>query len=71
MDKAELAARIKAASYLTGEFRLRSGKTSPFFWDKYRFESDPVLLSAVVEELEKLFSMVYYKLADLKLGTIQ
>ncbi len=70
MDKAELATRIKAASYLTGEFRLRSGKISPFFWDKYRFESDPVLLRAVVNELEKLLPPAFDKLAGLELGGI-
>lgn len=70
MNKAELARRIKAASYLTGEFRLRSGKISPFFWDKYRFESDPVLLRAVVDELEKLLPPAFDKLAGLELGGI-
>lgn len=70
MDKAELARRIKKVSYLTGEFRLRSGKISPFFWDKYRFESDPVLLSAVVDELEKLLPPAFDKLAGLELGGI-
>lgn len=70
MDKAELARRIKAASYLTGEFKLRSGKISPFFWDKYRFESDPALLSAVVAELAKLLPPTFDKLAGLELGGI-
>lgn len=70
MDKAELARRIKAVSYMTGEFRLRSAKTSPFFWDKYRFESDPVQLSAVVDELEELLPPEFDKLAGLELGGI-
>ncbi len=70
MEKADLAKRIKATSFLTGEFKLRSGKTSSFYWDKYRFESDPVLLSAVVDELQKLLPASFDKLAGLELGGI-
>jgi len=70
MDKTELAMRIKVASYLTGEFKLRSGKVSPFYWDKYRFESDPALLGAVADELESLLPPAFDKLAGLELGGI-
>ena len=42
-----LAQAIRARAYLTGRYRLRSGAISPFYWDKYRFESDPVLLRAL------------------------
>lgn len=52
--KTELAREIRAVSYLTGEFKLRSGRTSSFYWDKYRFESDPVLLTAIAKELRQL-----------------
>jgi orotate phosphoribosyltransferase len=70
MTKVDLAKKIKASSFLTGQFTLRSGKTSSFYWDKYRFESDPVLLSAVVEELQKLLPASFDKLAGLELGGI-
>ncbi len=70
MEKSELAARIKAASYLTGQFILRSGKTSSFYWDKYRFESDPKLLDAVVEEMRTLLPGSFDKLAGLEMGGI-
>jgi orotate phosphoribosyltransferase len=70
MEKADLAKQMKATSFLTGEFKLRSGKISSFYWDKYRFESDPVLLCAVVEELEKLLPGSFDKLAGLELGGI-
>jgi orotate phosphoribosyltransferase len=70
MEKGELAERIKAASYLTGQFILRSGKTSSFYWDKYRFESDPTLLDAVVEEMRKLLPPSFDKLAGLEMGGI-
>ncbi|MBI1925946.1 orotate phosphoribosyltransferase [Candidatus Poribacteria bacterium] len=70
MNKAELAKRIKAASYLTGQFKLRSGQMSSFYWDKYRFESDPILLHSIVAELEKLLPASFNKLAGLELGGI-
>lgn len=70
LDRAELAKRIKAASYLTGQFKLRSGKTSSFYWDKYRFESDPILLHSIVAELHKLLPASFNKLAGLELGGI-
>lgn len=70
MEKTELAVRIKAASYLTGQFILRSGKSSSFYWDKYRFESDPTLLDAVVEEMRRLLPRSFDKLAGLEMGGI-
>ena len=70
MEKTDLAKQIKAASFLTGRFKLRSGKISSFYWDKYRFESNPVLLSAVVNELEKLLPASFDKLAGLELGGV-
>jgi orotate phosphoribosyltransferase len=44
MTKPELADRIRAASYLEGEFTLRSGKKSTFYVDKYLFETQPDIL---------------------------
>ncbi|UCG93243.1 MAG: orotate phosphoribosyltransferase [candidate division WOR-3 bacterium] len=70
MNKVELAKNIKDVSYLTGNFILRSGKTSSFYWDKYRFESAPRLLTAIVEEMQKLLPESFDKLAGLELGGI-
>lgn len=70
MEKAELAERIKTVSLLTGQFKLRSGMTSSFYLDKYRFESDPTLLNAVIDEFEKLLPKSFDKLAGLELGGI-
>ena len=49
-----LAARVFAASHLTGSFVLRSGRTADHYFDKYRFESDPDLLADIVEALVPL-----------------
>jgi orotate phosphoribosyltransferase len=70
MDMSKLARRIRAATLLSGEFTLRSGKVSSFYWDKYRFESDPVLLLAIVDEMEKLLPTQYDKLAGMELGGV-
>ena len=70
MTKTELAEQIRAVSYLTGEFVLRSGNISNFYWDKYRFESDPALLTAIAEEMAKLLPSECDGLAGLELGGI-
>lgn len=47
MDDAELARAIRAHAYLEGDFLLRSGRRSPYYLDKYRFETRPDLLDAI------------------------
>ena len=49
-----LAARVYAASHLTGTFTLRSGVTSSEYFDKYRFEADPALLNDIAIALAPL-----------------
>ncbi len=70
MTKTELAKQIRAVSYLTGEFTLRSGNISNFYWDKYRFESNPKLLAAIAEEMRTLLPAEFDGLAGLELGGI-
>jgi len=70
MDRTELARAIRNVSYLTGEFLLRSGKTSNFYWDKYRFESNPIILAAVAEEMARLLPRDFDLLAGLEMGGI-
>lgn len=70
MTKTELAERIRAVSYLTGEFKLRSGNISNFYWDKYRFESDPTLLTAIAAEMAGLLPPACDGLAGLELGGV-
>ena len=53
MDRAELAAAIAEASLLRGEFTLRSGRTSSYYLDKYRFSTRPEIL----ERLGRLFAL--------------
>ena len=70
MPKTELAKQIREVSYLTGKFTLRSGQTSDFYWDKYRFESYPNLLTKIAAEMVKLLPSEVEGLAGLELGGI-
>ncbi len=47
----QLGADINAVARLTGQFRLRSGAISATYFDKYRFEADPKLLSRVAARM--------------------
>ncbi len=70
MTKQELARLIKEKCYLTGAFKLRSGLISEFYWDKYRFESDPVLLHNMANQMQSLLPESYDRLAGLELGGV-
>jgi orotate phosphoribosyltransferase len=65
-----LAARVFTSSYLTGSFVLRSGRTADHYFDKYRFESDPALLSEIVDALVPLVPPGVDGLAGLELGGV-
>ena len=65
-----LAARVFAASHLTGTFVLRSGRTADHYFDKYRFESDPALLREIVDALVPLVPAGVEGLAGLELGGV-
>ena len=70
MDNDTLGMKIAAASLLRGEFRLRSGAISNEYFDKYRFESDPALLSAIADALTPLIPPSTDALAGLELGGV-
>ena len=70
MERQELARTIYQRTHLTGEFTLRSGVTSTEYFDKYLFESDPVLLRAVAEALAPMLPSGTEALAGLELGGV-
>ena len=45
MTREQLIRRISEVSLLRGEFTLRSGRKSSYYLDKYRFETQPDVLS--------------------------
>ena len=51
MDTTELARRIREASYLEGDFVLRSGQRSKYYLDKYLFEAQPDILAELGRRL--------------------
>jgi len=70
VNREELARAIHRSSHLTGTFTLRSGAVSNEYFDKYRFESDPVLLRAIAEALAPLVADGTDALAGLELGGV-
>ncbi len=70
MDRNELARKIYEVSHLTGNFKLRSGQVSNQYFDKYLFESDPDLLSAIAEHMSQLIPEKTEILAGLEMGGI-
>ena len=52
MEKANLAKKIVEVAHLKGQFLLRSGKTSTEYFDKYRFESQPLLLKEIAAQIQ-------------------
>jgi orotate phosphoribosyltransferase len=70
MDKAQLAKRIFEASYLTGDFVLRSGQRAKEYFDKYQFEALPDLLKTIAIELAQVLDPQTEILAGLELGGV-
>ena len=70
MGSVTLAARVFAASHLTGTFVLRSGRKADYYFDKYRFESDPALLGDIIAALVPLVPAGVDGLAGLELGGV-
>ncbi len=68
--RADLARRIHDVAHLTGTFTLRSGRVSDEYFDKYQFESDPVLLADIAEAMATLVPQGTEVLAGLELGGV-
>lgn len=71
IDRAALAAAIADLSLLRGEFTLRSGRTSSYYLDKYRFSTRPEVLGPVADLLaERAGALGPGRLAGAELGGI-
>jgi orotate phosphoribosyltransferase len=66
----ELARRIHEVSNLRGRFTLRSGVVADSYFDKYRFEGDPELLSAIACAMRDVIPSGVDALAGLEMGGI-
>ena len=66
----ELGRELVRASYLKGDFVLRSGKRSNRYFDKFLFETDPALLSRLGKSLARLVPSETQRLAAPELGAV-
>ena len=70
MTDAELAAAIREAAYLEGDFTLRSGRKSRYYLDKYRFETRPELLAEIARRLAAHVDDAIDRIAGAELGAV-
>ena len=66
----ELGRELVKASYLKGDFVLRSGKRSNRYFDKFLFETDPALLRKLGTHLAALVPKETQRLAAPELGAV-
>lgn len=69
-EREALARELVAASYLKGDFVLRSGKRSNRYFDKFLFETDPSLLKRIGAALARLVPEQTQRLAAPELGAV-
>jgi orotate phosphoribosyltransferase len=70
LSRNDLAKKILQVAHLTGEFKLRSGKISNEYFDKYRFEAQPELLANIAAQMMELVPKDIDALAGLEMGGI-
>ena len=70
MDHATLAKRVKEVALLEGDFTLRSGKKSKFYFDKYLFETQPDVLEAMGKEIAGRLPEGTRRIAGPELGAV-
>ncbi|QYJ17309.1 Orotate phosphoribosyltransferase [Rubrobacter xylanophilus DSM 9941] len=70
MHRERLAARIREAALLEGDFVLSSGRRSNLYVDKYLFSTDPRLLRDIAAGMEELLPPGVSRLAGVELGAV-
>jgi len=73
VQRDELATALREHAYLEGDFVLRSGRRSPYYLDKYRFETRPELLRPLGEAIAEAANAVEpdaVRLAGPELGAV-
>jgi len=69
-ERQDLARELVKASYLKGDFVLRSGKRSNRYFDKFLFETEPALLKRLGRHLAALVPEDTQRLAAPELGAV-
>ena len=72
MDRGSLLKAIKAVAYLEGDFVTRAGNRTAYYIDKYLFETQPDILSALADSLMSLLPPLtdFDRLAAPELGAV-
>jgi orotate phosphoribosyltransferase len=70
MNRADLARRIADVALLRGEFKLRSGRTSNYYLDKYLFETQPDILKALGALFAERVTAEVDRIAGAELGAV-
>jgi len=70
MTDPELAQALRNTALLEGEFILRSGRRSRYYFDKYLFETQPVLLREVARRLAAHVTAEVDRIAGAELGAV-
>jgi orotate phosphoribosyltransferase len=69
-EREALARDLVKASYLKGDFVLRSGRRSNRYFDKFLFETEPALLKRLGKHLAALVPKETQRLASPELGAV-
>lgn len=70
MERPHLAAALRRAAYLEGDFTLRSGRKSRYYLDKYLFETDPELLRELARRFAEYITPNTTRIAGAELGAV-
>jgi orotate phosphoribosyltransferase len=70
MEHAALTRRVKEVALLEGDFTLRSGKKSKYYFDKYLFETQPDVLEAMGQEIARRLPAGTQRIAGPELGAV-
>jgi orotate phosphoribosyltransferase len=69
-DLRDIGRDLVKASYLKGDFILRSGRRSNRYFDKFLFETEPALLKRIGKHLAELVPKETQRLAAPELGAV-
>ena len=70
LDRETLAKRVKEVALLEGDFLLRSGKRSKFYFDKYLFETQADILETMGAEIARRIPAGVQRIAAPELGAV-
>jgi len=70
LDRDALARQLVDVAYLEGDFLLASGRRSRYYFDKYRFETQPDLLRPVAQLIAERIPAGTHRIAGPELGAV-